>query len=244
VAAQPGRISRVAFAAAAGLFAFLFASLGIWQINRLAWKQDLVLRIEARVHAAPVAAPGPAEWPLVDAAGFEYRRVEVRGRYLDAPETLTKAVTDRGPGFWVLAPFRSDDGFTLLINRGFVPENRRGPDDRQRAVGAPSRVVGLLRMTEPGGGFLRANDPTADRWYSRDVEAVAVARGLGRIAPYFIDADAASEPGPLPLGGMTRIQFRNAHLVYALTWFSLALMSAAATIYLVRGSGQPDPDSH
>lgn len=230
-----------AFVAAACLFTVVFAGLGVWQTQRLSWKLDLIARVEARIHAPPAAPPGPAEWPRIDAADYEYRRVALRGRYLDAPETLTMAVTERGPGFWVLAPFRSAAGFTVLVNRGFVPEDRRAPGERRAVAGQEARVVGLLRLSEPGGGFLRANDPAAGRWYSRDVAAIAEARGLAGVAPYFIDADAASEPGPLPQGGMTQVRFRNTHLVYALTWFCLALMSAGAAAYLVRDRTEEPP---
>src|SRR3546814_10761852 len=76
----------------------------------------------------------------------------------------------------------------------------------------PQRVTGLLRVTEPGGAFLRRNDPAPDHWYSRDVAAIARARGLGVVAPYFIDADraaasaagAAANPRAMPVGGLTR----------------------------------------
>lgn len=235
------RRRRFAFLAVTCLLTLVFAGLGLWQLQRRAWKLDLIARVEARIHAAPVAAPGSAEWPEIDASDFEYRRVVLRGRYLDVPETLTLAVTERGPGFWVLAPLRTAGGFTVLVNRGFVPEDRRGPDKRRRAAGQEARVVGLLRLTEPGGGFLRSNDPAGGRWYSRDVASIAEAHGLGPVAPYFIDADAMSEPGPLPQGGMTQLSFRNAHLVYALTWFALALMSAAAGIYLIRNRDEETP---
>lgn len=224
---------RTAFLAAACLFAMAFTGLGIWQIQRLSWKLGLIARVEARVHAPPTAPPGSAEWPRIDAAGYEYRRVEQKGSYLDTPETLTMAVTERGPGFWVLAAFRSEAGFTVLINRGFVPEDRRSPDQRHKAAGAGTRVVGLLRMSEPRGGFLRANDTIAGCWYSRDVAAIAQAQGQVDVAPYFVDADASSEPGPLPQGGMTQLHFRNTHLIYALIWFCLALMSVGAVAWLV-----------
>lgn len=233
---------RVVFAAALALVALVATGLGVWQVQRRSWKLDLIARVEARIHAEPVAAPGPTEWPAIDADGAEYRRVSVQGRYLDGPETLTMAVTERGPGSWVMAPFRSDGGFTVLVNRGFVPEDRRGAEQRRRVAGEPARVVGLLRLTEPGGGFLRSNDPGAGRWYSRDVAAIASARGLGELAPYFVDADAASEPGPLPQGGMTQVSFRNTHLIYALTWFCLALMSAAGLVFVLRGkAGEETP---
>lgn len=236
-----GGVARPAFVVALALFTLVFAGLGVWQVQRRSWKLDLIARVEARIHAPPEAAPGPAEWPALDAATAEYRRVVLEGRYLDVTETLTMAVTERGPGFWVLAPFRSDAGFTVFVNRGFVPEDRRRGEDRRRVAGEPARVVGLLRLTEPGGGFLRANDPVDGRWYSRDVAAIAAARGLGAVALYFVDADTAAEPGPLPQGGMTQLSFRNTHLVYALTWFCLALMSAGAGIYLLRGKAEEEP---
>src|SRR3546814_12551770 len=66
-------------------------------------------------------------------------------------------------------------------------------------VAAPVTVTGLLRVTEPGGAFLRSNDPVADRWFSRDVAGIAKARGLGRTAPYFVDADASPNPGGYPV---------------------------------------------
>jgi surfeit locus 1 family protein len=234
-------VVRFAFAAALFLFMLVFAGLGIWQLERRNWKLDLIARVEARIHAAPVAVPVPDAWSRIGAQTDEYRRVALQGRYLAGPETLTMAVTERGPGFWVLAPFRSDAGFTVLVNRGFVPEGQRGASERRAAGGGDTTVVGLLRLSEPGGGFLRTNDPAAGRWYSRDVAAIATARSLGAVAPYFVDADAASEPGPLPQGGMTQVGFRNTHLIYALTWFCLALMSAGAAIFLIRRGGEEAP---
>jgi surfeit locus 1 family protein len=238
-----GDVARVIFIAGLCLATLVFAGLGIWQIQRLSWKLDLIARVEARLEAPPVAAPGPAQWDGITVAADEYRRVVLQGRYLEAPETLTMAVTERGPGFWVLAPFRADAGFTVLVNRGFVPEGQRAATERRKVTGEAARVVGLLRLNEPDGGFLRANDPAAGRWYSRDVVVIAQARGLGQSAPYFVDADAATEPGPLPQGGMTQISFRNTHLVYALTWFCLALMSAGAAGFLIRGRSEEPPES-
>lgn len=93
-------------------------------------------------------------------------------------------------------------------------------------------MTGLLRLSEPGGAFLRANDPAGDRWFSRDVAAIAAAKGLANVKLYFIDADATPNMGGLPIGGLTVVTFRNSHLVYALTWYALAIMSVGA-VYLV-----------
>ena len=117
-------------------------------------------------------------------------------------------------------PLRTDAGWTVLVNRGFVPTDRRGTIAAPRVV--PVSVSGLLRLTEPGGGFLRRNDAGQNRWFSRDVQAIAARHGLGGVAPYFIDADRAGDGWPR--GGMTVVRFTNNHLVYALTWFGLAAL--------------------
>lgn len=222
-----GRGKR-ALALLAGALMFTgFAGLGVWQVERLAWKRELIARVEARVHAAPVAAPGPQAWAGVSAKGDEYRRVRLTGAFENDKETLVQAVTEKGPGFWVMTPLRTDAGYEVLVNRGFVPTELKDPATRIAGqANGPAAVTGLLRMSEPHGGFLRANQPAAGRWYSRDVAAIARARGLAQTAPYFVDADATPNAGGWPLGGLTVVRFRNSHLSYALTWFSLAGMVA------------------
>lgn len=203
-----------------------FCVLGVWQVQRLAWKRDLIARVDARIHALPVPAPRAA------AKADEYRRVRISGHYLHDKAALVQAVTVRGPGFWVLTPLVTDQGFTLIVNRGFVPPDRR--QDYARPQGEV-HVAGLLRLSEPGGGFLRSNDPAVDRWYSRDVAAIGAARGIrGPLADYFIDADASSGPDSLPVGGLTVVKFPNSHLQYAITWFVLAAMVAGGYIFVMR----------
>lgn len=219
---------------ALGAFAALIA-LGVWQLERRAWKLALIEQIETRVHAAPIAAPGPAEWPAVSAARDGYRRVTLTGTFQHDRETLVQAVTTRGSGFWVMTPMTTDAGFTVLINRGFVPAEKRAPASRATGqISGPASVTGLMRMSEPKGGFLRTNDAAADRWFSRDVPAIAAARQLPRTAPYFIDADATPNPGGYPIGGLTVLSFPNNHMSYALTWFALAALVAGAAIFVAR----------
>jgi surfeit locus 1 family protein len=110
-----------------------------------------------------------------------------------------------------------------------------------QAAGERAEISGLLRVTEPKGGFLRSNEPAADRWYSRDIAAIAGARGLTVVAPYFIDAAATAGLGP-PVGGLTVVSLPNNHLVYAITWFVLAVMAGSAGIYLVRSELSPRVD--
>ncbi len=210
--------------------------LGTWQVERRAWKLDLIARVDARVHAAPVAAPGPVDWARIG-PDDAYRHVRLSGTFLHARETLVQAVTEAGAGFWVLTPLSRADGTLVLVDRGFVPGDRKDPATRRDGqIAGETAVTGLLRLTEPGGAFLRANAPKDGRWYSRDVAAIAAAQGLSNVAPYFVDADAAPEnPGGLPIGGLTVIAFPNNHLVYAITWFGMALMLAGAVGYGLRG---------
>ncbi|WP_407521499.1 SURF1 family protein [Methylobacterium oryzisoli] len=201
-------------------------------MHRRTWKLDLIARVEARVHASPVPAPGPERWAAVSPAADEYRRVTARGAWRGERSTLVQAVTDRGGGYWVMTPLARDDGTVILVNRGFVPADQRAPAAWEPPTSGPVTVTGLLRMTEPGGGFLRANDPAADRWYARDVAAIARARGLAEVAPYFIDVERGGGESALPVPGLTVIAFSNNHLVYGITWGVLALMAAAGAVFV------------
>lgn len=239
------RTRLIMLAICAGIVFSGFFALGTWQLFRLQWKLDLIERVEQRVHAPPIAAPGPERWAQINAAADEYRHVRVSGIFLYPLTARVQASTERGSGFWLLTPLRTADGSIVLINRGFVPA-RQGdwtrPFRDDTVASGISTVTGLLRISEPGGGFLRHNDPVADRWYSRDVAAIAAARHLSNVAPYFIDDDAAKIPdeemkagaADRPVGGLTVIAFHNNHLVYAFTWYALALMVAGGCIWVVR----------
>lgn len=198
--------------------AVVCAGLGVWQVERRAWKHALIASVERKLAAAPVevrsiAVPVPS--------GEAYRRVRAQGRYRSGADTYVQAVTALGPGWWVLSPLEAR-GTTVLVNRGFVPADAKG---KAPPPAGPVAVVGLLRLSEPGGAFLRSNDPAGGRWYSRDVAAIAAARRLGPVAPFFVDQDAASAPAGGPRGGLTVIRFADNHLVYALTWFALSAMA-------------------
>ncbi|WP_407178655.1 SURF1 family protein [Bradyrhizobium sp. STM 3562] len=236
----PGRGWRTARSFVLGIAALVcvavLTALGVWQLERRVWKLALIDRVEQRIHAAPSPMPVSSSWPAINTADDEYRRVTIAGRFLHDRETLVQAVTEAGGGFWVLTPLQTADGTIVLVNRGFVPPDRRDQASRQEANPAgPVKVTGLLRMTEPKGAFLRKNDPQQDRWYSRDIAAIAAARGLPQTAPFFIDADATPNPGGYPLGGLTVVRFPNNHLIYALTWFGLALMIAGRLVFVARG---------
>jgi surfeit locus 1 family protein len=217
-----------------------FVSLGTWQVHRRAWKHDLIARVDARVHAEPVTAPGPSRWPAVNAANDEYRRVKLSGHFVPAQSVRVRASTELGLGSWLLTPLVTADGETVIINRGYVSTDWcQGKATCDPGPAGDTTVSGLLRLTEPKGAFLQDNQPAADKWFSRDVAAIARAKGLGTTAPYFIDADAASSPAKGegndgPVGGLTVIAFPDNHLMYAITWFGMALLTLLGGWIIVR----------
>lgn len=203
--------------------------LGIWQLERLQWKQGLLREIAERTTAAPAAVPPEADWPGLTRDGIEYRHWQATGTFDHAKEirSFTNLPDAKGPyqgvGYWVLTPLIRSDGSTILVNRGFVPDQARDPASRSAGqVAGLVTVTGLARWTEDRNWFTPADDVAAGNWFTRDIAAIARAEGLTRVAPFFIDADD-SAPGGLPQGGETILSFPNNHLQYALTWFGLAL---------------------
>jgi surfeit locus 1 family protein len=243
VAAAPvGR--RVVLPLAAALITFaILCALGAWQVERLLWKEALIARVEAGLASTPVAAPGPAAWPGLDIEGMEYRPVELRGAFDHDREihVVYTLVTPRGPlggiGYQVLTPFRTDDGWWVYVNRGFVPRDNKDPAARTAGqVAGETTVTGLLRRPGQRSWFMPADDPAANAWFSRDPALFAVAEGLpaDSVAPYVVDARYDPDlPGGMPQGGETIVSFPNNHLGYAITWFGLAAALAAVTIAVV-----------
>lgn len=232
---QPRGPLALAMLALLGLVLFAgFIALGTWQVHRLAWKRALIAHVDARVHAPPVNAPGPAQWPRVTAATDEYRHVRLHGTFLYDRSTYVWAATAEGSGLWVMTPLRRDDGSLVLVNRGFVtPEWCGRSGSCSPGAAGEVTVTGLLRLSEPPG-FLRHNDPAKDDWYTRDVAAIAARRALQDVAPYFVDEDAASEARVphAPKGGLTVIHFPNNHLSYLITWYGMALMVLLAGFFV------------
>jgi len=230
------------------LLIVLFASLGTWQVFRLQWKLDLIARVDARLKAAPVAPPAASRWGAISPESDEYRRILLSGVYLYDLTTPVQALTERGSGYWLLTPMCLSDGAIVLVNRGFIEAELGAPtryapmradaDPCARArAQAHVTVTGLLRTSEHGA-LMRSNDPAANRWYSRDVAVIKAARHIPQAAPFFVDAGAGQNPPgspDQPEGGLTVVSFHNSHLVYAITWYALALMVAGASWWIVRG---------
>lgn len=230
------RKGRWGFPVALLVLTVLFVALGVWQVKRLAWKEALIAKVEKQVDAPPVAVPDGDAAQGQALRDREYLRVHTTGDYVRSGTALVRAVTDLGSGYWVLTPLRVKDGRLIYINRGFVPVGSRLSSVQQATPSGPVAVTGLVRLTEPGGGFLRANDPAGDHWYSRDVTALAASRGLTHVAPFFVDAEELTPAPPAagPVPGLTVVRFSNNHLSYALTWFAMAILSFGLALWMRR----------
>ncbi|PNG24706.1 SURF1 family protein [Methylocella silvestris] len=237
--AQGTQIARrsLAFAAAATLAACaLLVGLGLWQLQRLAWKEQLIEKVAARAGAAPAPLPPESDWATLKPDDYEYRAVRFEGVYEHDKEALVFRAAGgalRQPGYFVLTPARLASGATVIVNRGFVPLAQR---DRaawpEPTSGTPEPISGLMRQPEPRNLFTPADDPAKGNYFTRDPALIAAHFGLPRAAPFSVDADRGPAASG-PQGGATEIAFPNNHLSYALTWFGLALGLAGVFMVFV-----------
>ena len=217
----------------------LCLGLGSWQIQRLFWKEGLIA-----ARAAAVAAPAvPVPQNAAAARHMEFRHVSDEGVFLNDKEIHLGATSENGRnGYQILTPLREPDGRIVFVNRGFVPSELRDPAKRMAGEPlGPVRVDGLLRLPPAGrpNWFLPDNRPDLNYWFWVDLPAMAAADKLDNVAPFYIDADAAPNPGGWPQGGVTRLDLPNNHLQYAITWFSLAVAMVVIYVVFHRRNAEP-----
>lgn len=227
----------------------LLSSLGTWQLRRLAWKTALLATIAQRTTVPPVSLPPPAEWPHLDPDAYAYRHVVLTGSFShDREARVFRPLAEArgrfsGLGDLILTPFRLASGGTVIVNRGFVPEDRLDPSTRPAGqIAGEVTITGLMREPETRNPFTPADQPQDRLWFTRDPASIAAGVGLGAVAPFTVDQDATALPGGLPQGGETVLAIPNDHLSYALTWFGLAV--AVVAVYaasLWRRRGPPPP---
>ncbi len=208
----------------------ILAGLGVWQLERLAWKTGLIAQIEARAKAPPQPLPAMAEWPGLRPEDYEYRHVEFDGAFENDKEALIfrgSGGPRREPGYLVLTPLHLSSGGYVIVNRGYVPAEFKAPAARLAGeIEGQTHVAGLMRRPEPRNLFTPPDDPAAGQYFTRDPALIAAHWSLAQAAPFSIDADPAPVPGGWPQGGASELAFPNNHLSYALTWFGLALALA------------------
>jgi surfeit locus 1 family protein len=217
----------------------LLIGLGTWQLQRKTWKEGLIATLTTQLAAPPVAAPPPSAWPNLDQSKLEYHRVSFTAQFDNSKEALVYAVPsafrpdtqDKGPGYWVFTPARLTDGSTVIVNRGFVPDGRQDPKSRpQGQIAGPVTIVGALRWPDARHWFTPKDEAANNLWFSRDPASIAAAKGLGPVAPFYVEQESPVPPGGLPQPGKLVVSLPDNHLQYALTWYGLALVLAGTFI--------------
>jgi surfeit locus 1 family protein len=214
--------------------------LGVWQLERLQWKEGLIAEIEARSTGAPITI---AEALAIARQGRDpdYYRVRVEGRFHHDKERylFAQSLADGTPGWHVITPLETTGGDMVLVDRGFVPDVLKEASSRASGqVEGVVTVTGIVRSPEIQGSFVPDNEPEANRWFWRDLGAMARSmfpEGTVEMAPFFLDAEKSDVPGGWPEGGQTRLELPNNHLQYAITWFLLALCLLVIYAVYVRG---------
>jgi surfeit locus 1 family protein len=238
-AAEPQRTSRRTWRGLVIPVTIAFAvliGLGTWQLQRKTWKEGLIAALTAQLAAAPIPLPAASTWPKLDVSALQYHRVTFTARLDNAKEALVYAAPSAfrpdvsGPGYWVFTPAHLANRSTVLVNRGFVPEGRQDPKSRpQGEIAGPMTIVGALRWPDARHWFTPTDEPAQNLWFTGDPAAIAAAKGLtakglGPVAPFYVEQESPPPPGGLPHPGKLVVTLPDNHLQYALTWYGLALV--------------------
>lgn len=203
----------------------ILVGLGGWQLQRLAWKQDLLARVAA-LQSAPADDLTPLLVRIKAGEDLEYGRARVACPGLAAaPYLEVYGVRDGQAGVRLVsacvlaaAPYGA-----ILVDRGFVNDDISARPPVDPTARAPVEVVGVFRAPEKPSFVTPPNEPAANHWYSRDIPAMAAQLKATSPAPLFLMAETPTNPEwkalvPAPLPA----EISNRHLEYALTWFGLA----------------------
>lgn len=206
----------------------ILLSLGWWQVQRLQYKTDFIQELEIRGAAAAIPLPTDVRIPAED---LVFRRVKVTGHYMHEAEMhLLNQVRDGVPGVNVFTPLvRADGGGVLLVNRGWAPINWSGAamvdlDNEPVAV----EVTGVVRTENPPNWLTPDNAPEKNAWYFIDLADMSRASSILPFTDFYIYATGEKHlldeqaPELVPAPNVWRVNLPNNHLMYAITWFSLA----------------------
>lgn len=213
--------------------------LGVWQLQRKVWKENLIAAMTARLDQVPQPLPPPAQWGGLRQAADEFRHVSFTAQFVPGQQALVYAPgsalrTDiKGPGYFVFVPAKLADGRVVVVDRGFVPLERK--DAMQAAPQGPVNLVGYLRWPETRSMFTPADDAQGNVLFVRDPAAMAATRNWGEIAPFYLDQEGPVPPVGLPLPGRLVVNLPDNHLQYAITWFGLAAGLAGVYGFWVYG---------
>jgi len=207
----------------------ILIGLGTWQVERLHWKENLIAERTTRSTGAPIPLPPESASP----ESYNFSKTRVSGEFRHDKEMYLAARSLNGNvGYHVVTPLRLDDGSAVLVDRGWIPIERKDPPTRQASESAGAVTLeGLLRGSQTQSWLVPDNEPQNEIWFYVDIPAMAKWAGLDRVRPYFIEAGPAPNAGGYPIGGQSPIDLPNNHLQYAITWYSFAV--SLGVIYVI-----------
>ncbi|CAK1554098.1 unnamed protein product [Leptosia nina] len=232
---EPGEVIKwILLVIPAGSF-----GLGCWQVYRLQWKLELIDKMQSKTNSPPVDMP----LDFNKLQTMEYKSVKVKGKFLHDKEILIgprslvenevlprtgSLVSDpkKNQGWLVVTPFKlSETGEVILVNRGWIPQQLRPKEKRQASMITDEvELVGTVRLTETRGPFMPKNNPVKGSWFYRDLNQMSAYLDC---APVWLDAKGNPEPPEgWPLPNQTRVNLRNEHMSYLITWYLLSGFTA------------------
>lgn len=214
----------------------LMIGLGTWQLERLAWKTEIIRSAEAGLTAPPIDLP-----PGSELAALDFRHVSARGTYLnEAAIGFGLSAVGGEPGGRLVTPMRLDDGRIVLVDRGWLPEPLlppRTPAGLQPAGTVSIDGIARWRGNQAAGWMVPSNEPLKRRWFSWDIPALQAALGLD-LVPVEIVLERSEGPADLPKAQPVTIDLPNDHLGYAITWYGLAVV--LLVIYIMSSLSKPE----
>ncbi len=221
---------RIVPALAVALGVLALTSLGVWQVQRLQWKEAMLARIAALQSAPPeplgVVLNRLGESGRAEVGEVDFVRVQTVCPTLQQTPTLRLyAVLGgvMGRRLITACPIQMGRFRTLLVDRGFVPDETPIPAAPSRAPTLEAPLIGVLRTPPQRGWLTPASDPAKNDWRARDLPAMAKALGAPNPAPVFLMLETPRPQSGVPMPAAVPTDIPNNHLGYALTWFGLAL---------------------
>lgn len=196
--------------------------LGNWQVERLDWKLSLIEKLEMRAKGAPVELP---QTPINNDDN-EYLRIAVKGSFNNDLEVTMYSVGPNGePGYDLYTPLMTNGGRSVIVNRGWVPEQIKDQELRSQSLTSGEvEIKALLRKPTTKLWYGPENDPDHNMWFYRDIKAMSQFMKLDDAFPMFLYAEKINSDNRYPVAGRTEFNIVNNHLDYALTWFGLAIV--------------------
>ncbi len=207
----------------------ILVALGVWQVQRLAWKEDILAQIDATIAGAPQPLPR-----LIDPEAQRYLPVRLTGQMGEQALFVLVSIKRQGAGWRVISAFRTAEGRRVLVDRGYTPVARKTAPLQDGDV----TVAGNLHWPDDRNRSTPENDVDGNIWYARDIAAMAE---VLQTEPLLVIARDLSPPDrgvtPLPVDSSG---IPNDHLQYAITWFSLAAVWLIMTGLWIRHRRQED----